>query len=82
MESCILHIDYDEFEQSTYRAVAIGDRRFETGDPVVDFRAAIQYARAHYAYVSLSSDCDNFVKDGDRFRWIEDDELGEIITYV
>jgi hypothetical protein len=79
--TAIIHIDYDEGDQSTYRAVVVGDRIFQTGDPVVDFGNAAKYAHAHFEYVCLSSDCDNFVFDGDLYRWRTDSLLGEIITH-
>ena len=79
-DNIIINIDYDEGDQSTYRAVTVGDRRFETGDPVRDFANASKYANAHFEWVGLSSTCDSFVIDGDLYRWVEDSMLGEIIT--
>jgi hypothetical protein len=80
----IISIDYDEGNQSSYRAVVLKagsvTKRFETGYPDLDFPAAIMTARKELMTpILLSSSCDQFVHDGTRFGWRVDEFYGEII---
>jgi len=80
MDSLFVSIDYDDGEQDTYRAVTVdfnGDiKRFETGDPVKDYRDAMQFCNANredVIGVMCSSSVDHFTMDGDNYKWIEQD---------
>lgn len=81
----IIGIDYDEGDQSTYRAVTAiyirtGDGedatlRYETGDVVADFEKAIAEAVKETTEIMLSSSADSFVMDGDGYRFNEMDMI-------
>lgn len=68
-------IDYDEGDQSTYKAVTVKIRdgkevRFSTGDPVADWKSALRHAADESVdMVLFSSSVDHFVMDGDGFQW-------------
>jgi hypothetical protein len=61
---CFLNIDYDEMEAETYRAVNLSidkrEERFDTGDPVTDFAAAIARGKELGVDVWLMSSVDHF----------------------
>lgn len=66
----IIHIDYDEIEQDSYRAVILHDddgtkQRFASGDVVKDWQDAIIACADEFAI--CSSSVDHFLMDGDKF---------------
>ncbi len=73
-----LNIDYDGFSQASYKRVQlkVGKKtyNFDTGDPVVDFKAANSKAdelvnSGKVEIVMCSSSLDHFTMDGDKYRW-------------
>lgn len=65
----ILGIDYDEFDENSYKAATVSDgTRFETGDPVKDFEDASRYAWENAAQVMCSSSVGHFVWDVPGYR--------------
>jgi len=84
----IIHIDYNEGDQDTYQSVSISfyDKGgykepvvFATGDPVKDFSDAVRWTFQNGAEVYLSSSCDSFVYDGDRYGWKRTEDLGDVL---
>lgn len=80
MKNKIYHIsiDYDEPDQSTYRAVVVKTsmpikiaKKFATGNPEVDFLAAHNWLikRKDMAMCMYSSSVDHFTMDGDDYEW-------------
>lgn len=75
MNRAWISIDYDEGDQATYRAVEVAVReekpvRFETCDPVSDWKSAIHHAaNSECDFILFSSSVDHFTMDGDRFKW-------------
>lgn len=73
----IIGIDYDEFHPGTYRAVELSEARdlwaaparFSTGDPVADYRAALEAAGG--GPISASSSVDNFISDAEEAGGLE-----------
>lgn len=64
----MIHIDYEEWKIKTYKAVVVlyGEERvrFETGNPITDFKAAQEYvSQFTKQWVNMSS-VDNFQMDG------------------
>lgn len=86
----IIRIDYDEPDVATYRGVIVkegdGGFVFNTGDPVKDFRDAIDMADdiavKKDTFYCFSSSCDSFVMDHDHLGWVEDEEFGELIVWL
>lgn len=82
---CFLGIDYDEGEAASYRAVTVtdvygDDTRFETGDPVKDWAAAVAFSRSlvetgKAAGCMMSSSTTHFVFDVPGYRYNEDDMI-------
>lgn len=70
-------IDYDEGDQSSYRAVCLDKMRFATGDPEQDYQDAMQYYIHQYPdkILLFSSSVDNFAMDGDQFTFNEDEYI-------
>ena len=85
-----MSIDYDEGDQASYRAVDVSiskldgkgkwrnrkGARFETGDVVADWRAAVKWVAGRLDedddVVLQSSSCDHFTMDGDDYGWTAD----------
>ncbi len=86
MPNIHVNIDYDEGVAGSYRAVTAqpmgGDEiRFDTGDPVVDWVACMDWARAQATgFVLTGSSIDHFVSDDDAWRFVEDDAGREILV--
>lgn len=92
----ILSIDYDAGPDgapaatvaASYRGIRgwmsdhLPEKRWFTGDPVADWRAAItETVQSGITQISLSSTCDHFVSDcRGIFSWIEDPTLGDAIV--
>lgn len=75
-------IDYDEFDQGSYRAVkistAIGQpfEAFSTGDPCADFAAAMEWGFAQGCkQIVYSSSVDDFLNDGDQYQYDEKNRI-------
>jgi len=69
-----LSIEYDEGDQSSYRAVKINvghtDTRFSTGDPVQDLRDARDYVLSHHGGECVeSTSLIQFARDGDVYKF-------------
>lgn len=86
--ACI-SIIHEEFDQSSYQGVRLwirtnqGDTTdiFNSGDPEIDFRAAITKAQVDAKdHIMIASSCDDFVTDGKGYRWAEDANLGKVIV--
>jgi len=78
-------IDYDEFDQSSYRAVkistAVGQpfEAFATGDPCVDFADALKWAHKQGCkQVVYSSSVDDFLNDGDQYRYDDSNLIARV----
>lgn len=88
MTNIHVNIDYDEGVAGSYRAVTAGPRqgapnRFETGDPVADWEAAMTWARAQMhlgGVVMTGSSVTHFVMDDDAWRFIMDSEGRESLV--
>ena len=68
----ILHIDYTEGDQKSYRGMYATQGQeviasVYSGDPIVDWTELKDNLRGYVKY--LSSSCDHFVQDGDAYRW-------------
>lgn len=95
MNCMFIGIDYDEGDQSSYRATVLtvpdgtetGVRhRFETGNPSEDNRAAMRLARDVLAaqavpFMNLSS-WDHFVMDGTRWEYQPDPILADEDIFI
>jgi len=46
----------------------------KSGDPVADYRSAIQFAMKNVCELMCSSSVDHFTMDGDDYDWEEDDQ--------
>ena len=72
-----LSINYDDFSQDSYEYISLKinneEKRFASGDPVVDFRKSIEYLqKCGHTSCQMSSSCDHFVMDGDKYIWTDD----------
>ena len=78
----IIGIDYNEGDQTSYRGVKVSTdkstKTFYTGNIEYDFMEARVYCDDIKADVYLSSSCDNFIMDGNRYCW-EYTNFGSII---
>lgn len=69
-------IDYDEFDQDSYRAVKASAEpgapfeRFSTGDVCADFVAGLKWLREQGCKeIGYSSTVDQFLMDGDQYQY-------------
>lgn len=76
MTIAIIGIIYTEFDQSSYKSVyvVIEDEKvklFETGDPVVDMKDALEHIRSNpiEREIFFSSSFDHFLSDGGAYHW-------------
>jgi hypothetical protein len=68
MESVFISIDCDEPNQETYRAVCVGDIRFETGDFLIDWINHLKYLGSlEFNFVIHSSSVNHFLMDGSKY---------------
>ena len=76
----MISILYNDVDQDTYRGieVRIGESKtvFNTGDPVKDWESAAKFCdveqrEGRAEAIMLSSSCDHFVMDGDKYKYIE-----------
>jgi hypothetical protein len=78
----MLCIDFDEGNQSTYRAVYIypekEETRFASGNPVKDFNDALKYCRDNNISIPYSSSIENFLMDGESFGYTTHNKLKKI----
>jgi hypothetical protein len=84
----IIGIDYDEGDQSTYRAVTAtyigsGDsqdtvKRYAAGDAEADFEKAITEALEQTQDIMLSSSTDSFVMDGEQYKFSDQDMIVKV----
>lgn len=75
----ILHIDYDEFDPETYRAVTISldskeEMRFASGDFVKDWNNATAFMDENVGIKMESSSVGHFMQDGASYQFIYEDE--------
>lgn len=88
MKRIHVNIDYDEGISGSYRAVTVGTfygtkTRFETGNPVVDWQAAVAFAReeaGNDGVMMTGSSVDHFVMDDDAWRFVLDESGREILV--
>lgn len=92
--SILLRICYQEQHPETYHGVFVEDDRggvdiIDTGDPVQDWRAAVERAAQLAADarrfipepVLLTSSCDHFVMDSQGvYAWAQDPVLGSVLV--
>jgi hypothetical protein len=88
MDQSFIGIDFDEGDQSSYRAVTakIGlkgkEHRFETGDPIKDWKQAILFCADNASLVLFSSSVDHFVMDGEDYKFIEVEGVDLLVRNV
>ncbi len=80
-KNAFIGIDYQEGVPDSYKAVVISGpgsftRRFETGDPVADYRQAVDFGARHAAeacvrFMELSS-VGHFTQDDPNYWWDDD----------
>lgn len=83
--SIIFGIDYDDAHQDSYKAITVhmpddSEKRFDSGNPTEDHRAAIRSVRSYLERgFSLlgSSSMDHFVMDGDNWTYAIDPVLAK-----
>jgi hypothetical protein len=74
-------VNFTEFESGTYESVFIwlvdGTKKiFATGDPVKDFKDALDFAHEHNNIVTVySSSVDDFVSDDDDYTYDDDNMI-------
>lgn len=89
MQTAHLSIDYEEGDQSTYRAVELRVRQGEvvircaSADPVKDWERVVYLAdllrrEEQVDVVMFSSSCDHFVMDGESFCFDENEMIQRI----
>lgn len=83
-KNAFIGIDYTEGVAGSYKAVVISGpgsftQRFEAGDPVEDWRRAVDFGRRHASeacvrFMELSS-VTHFTQDDPAYCWDQDDML-------
>lgn len=81
-----MSIDYDEGVAGSYRAVIVShdgangrfEKRLASGDPVIDYREAVEYCERLKRVIMESSSVTHFVFDDPSYKFDENDMLEKI----